>query len=79
VDTQQTQGSRVGPYNLQVMTDDDQFGEVRKRKILAEIMSKDSEHGIEEGHGAQSTLLQTREDGKFLTKANFQNKLLNTA
>lgn len=50
-----------GEYNMNIITDDDQFGEIQKRKILAEIMSRDSEGDVRETQGIMSFVGNTRD------------------
>lgn len=74
-----------GQYNMNIINDDDQFGEIQKRKILAEIMSRDSEGDVRETQGNVSFVGNTRHGGFYnndtqnQTKVNFTHKLITTA
>ena len=72
-------------YNMNIINDDDQFGEIQKRKILADIMSRDSEGDIRDTQGIMSFVGNTRgfeynnEISQNQTKVNFTHKLKATA
>ena len=74
-----------GEYNINIITDDDQFGEIQKRKILADIMSRDSEGDVRETQGIMSFVGNTRDFqynndvSQNQTKVNFNHKLTTTA